>query len=93
MGGMKLLSEVLLYVTGFHPGALRRKAKTRKRRGFWNSIVLMVSAPVIGYALTTVPEGSIYLALPLAILWFVGGLAMYLWSLRPDPPPPALPNS
>jgi hypothetical protein len=90
---MKRLNEILLYLSGFHPETVRRKAKTRKKRAFGNSIVLMVFAPLIGYAAAHGPTGefsgaSILFGFMVAVPTFVLAVFMFRWSLRPEQSPP-----
>jgi len=85
------LSEVLLYLSGFHPETVRRKAKTRKLRAFCNSIVLLVFSPLFAYAAAHGPDGnfsvaSILLGLTVGLLTFAAALLTLRWSYRPDPP-------
>jgi hypothetical protein len=76
-----------LSLSGCHPEAVKRKAKTRKLRAFGNSIVLLVFSPLFAVAAAGSLDfsiGGVLLGLVVGVLAFLPAVFALRWSLRKE---------
>lgn len=69
----------------------RRRRAPGKRRVFWNSIAMLIAAPLLGWAAAEGPDGKfppgeVIFGVIVALATFIFAAFALRWSLTPSPP-------